>query len=120
MREVDVGQVFQDASVIHRGMAICDLDVAPAFETHIALVNSNCHGHKDEDEDKMNLHGLSRRSSAFDEAVQADVLSAALHDHFRSYEEHTFAQKVLSPTRQGFGGHNKAKSHGSNRMVDKA
>src|SRR5207248_3053905 len=32
MREVDVGQVFQDASVIHGGMAICDLDVAPAFE----------------------------------------------------------------------------------------
>src|SRR5256886_10770494 len=32
MREVDVGQVLQDASVIHRGMAICDLDVAPAFE----------------------------------------------------------------------------------------
>src|SRR2546429_6069555 len=32
VREVDVGQVFQDASVIHRGMAICDLDVAPAFE----------------------------------------------------------------------------------------
>jgi len=27
---VDVGQVFQDASVIHGGMAICDLDVAPA------------------------------------------------------------------------------------------
>jgi 6-phosphogluconate dehydrogenase (decarboxylating) len=81
---------------------------------------SNCQGHKDEDEDKMNLHGLSRRSSAFDEAVPADVLSAALHDRFRSYEEHTFAQKVLSPTRQGFGGHNEAKSHGSNRMEDKA
>jgi hypothetical protein len=32
VREVDVGQIFQDASVIHRGMAICDLDVAPAFE----------------------------------------------------------------------------------------
>jgi hypothetical protein len=25
---------------------------------------------------------------------------------------HTFAQKVLSRTRQGFGGHNEAKSHG--------
>jgi hypothetical protein len=25
VREVDVGQVFQDASVIHGGMAICDL-----------------------------------------------------------------------------------------------
>ena len=75
---------------------------------------SNCPGHKDEDEDKMNLHGLSRKS------VPADVLSAALYDRFRSYEEHTFAQKVLSLTRQGFGGHNEAKSHGSNRMVDKA
>jgi 6-phosphogluconate dehydrogenase (decarboxylating) len=74
----------------------------------------------DEDEDKMNLHGLSRRSSAFDAAVPVDVLSAALYDRFRSYEEHTFAQNVLSPTRQGFGGHNEAKSHGSNRMVDKA
>jgi len=27
---------------------------------------------------------------------------------------------VLSRTRQGFGGHNEAKSHGSNRMEDKA
>ena len=32
VREVDVGQVFQDASVIHGGVAICDLHVAPAFE----------------------------------------------------------------------------------------
>ena len=29
---MDVGQVFQGASVIHGGMAICDLDIAPAFE----------------------------------------------------------------------------------------
>src|SRR5437660_12878858 len=29
---MDVGQVFQDASVIQGGMAICDLDMAPAFE----------------------------------------------------------------------------------------
>jgi hypothetical protein len=32
VRGLDVGQFFQDASVIHGGMAICDLDVAPAFE----------------------------------------------------------------------------------------
>src|SRR6202049_5211601 len=32
MCEVDVGQVFQDVSVIHGGMAIGDLDMAPAFE----------------------------------------------------------------------------------------
>ena len=30
--EVDVGQLFQDMSVLHGGMAICDLDMAPAFE----------------------------------------------------------------------------------------
>jgi hypothetical protein len=30
--EVDVGQVFQDMSIIHGGVAIRDFDVAPAFE----------------------------------------------------------------------------------------
>jgi 6-phosphogluconate dehydrogenase len=71
----------------------------------------------------MNLHGLRRTSSAmaaFDGALPADVLSATLYDRFRSYEEHIFVQKALSPTRHGFGGHNEAKPHGSNRMVDKA
>ena len=32
LREVDIGQVFQDVSVIHGGVAIGDLDMAPAFE----------------------------------------------------------------------------------------
>jgi hypothetical protein len=30
--EVDIGQFLQDVSVIHRGVAIGDLEVAPAFE----------------------------------------------------------------------------------------
>jgi len=30
--EVAIGQFFQDVSVVHGGMAIGDLDVAPAFE----------------------------------------------------------------------------------------
>jgi 6-phosphogluconate dehydrogenase len=69
----------------------------------------------------MNLHGLSRRNmAAVDEAVPADVLSAALYDRFRSCEEHTFAEKMLSPTRQGFGRHNEAKPHGPSRMAGKA
>jgi hypothetical protein len=34
--------------------------------------------------------------------------------------KHTFAEKVLLPTRQGFGGHNEAKPHGPSRMADKA
>src|SRR5882762_726406 len=32
VREVDIGQIFQDVSIIHGGMAIRDLDMAPAFE----------------------------------------------------------------------------------------
>ena len=30
--EVDIGQVFQDVSIIDRGVAIGHLDVTPAFE----------------------------------------------------------------------------------------
>ena len=32
VREVDVGQVFQDVSIIYGGVVIRDFDVAPAFE----------------------------------------------------------------------------------------
>ena len=43
--------------------------------------------------------------AALDEAVPVDVLSAALFVRFRSRQEHTFAEKVLSAMRQKFGGH---------------
>lgn len=43
--------------------------------------------------------------AAIEEAVPADVLSAALFVRFRSRQEHTFAEKVLSAMRFGFGGH---------------
>jgi 6-phosphogluconate dehydrogenase len=43
--------------------------------------------------------------AAIDEAVPAEVLTAALYARFRSRQEHTFAEKVLSAMRQGFGGH---------------
>ena len=43
--------------------------------------------------------------AAIDEAVPADVLSAALYTRFRSRREHTFAEKILSAMRKGFGGH---------------
>jgi 6-phosphogluconate dehydrogenase len=43
--------------------------------------------------------------AAIDEAVPADVLSAALYTRFRSRREHTFAEKILSAMRMGFGGH---------------
>jgi 6-phosphogluconate dehydrogenase len=48
--------------------------------------------------------------TAVEEAVPADVLSASLYARFRSRQEHsrqehTFAEKVLSAMRHGFGGH---------------
>jgi len=44
-------------------------------------------------------------NAAVDEAVPADVLTAALYVRFRSRQEHTFAEKILSAMRQKFGGH---------------
>jgi 6-phosphogluconate dehydrogenase len=43
--------------------------------------------------------------AAIEEAVPADVLSAALYARFRSRQDHTFGEKLLSAMRFGFGGH---------------
>jgi 6-phosphogluconate dehydrogenase len=43
--------------------------------------------------------------AAIEEAVPAEVLTAALYARFRSRQDHTFAEKVLSAMRKGFGGH---------------
>ena len=43
--------------------------------------------------------------AAVEEAVPADVLSVALYTRFRSRQQHTFAEKILSAMRKGFGGH---------------
>ncbi|SIR15393.1 MULTISPECIES: phosphogluconate dehydrogenase (NAD(+)-dependent, decarboxylating) [Acidiphilium] len=43
--------------------------------------------------------------AAIEEAVPAEVLTASLFARFRSRQEHTFGEKMLSAMRQGFGGH---------------
>jgi 6-phosphogluconate dehydrogenase len=43
--------------------------------------------------------------AAIEEAVPAEVLSAALYARFRSREEHTFGERLLSAMRYKFGGH---------------
>jgi 6-phosphogluconate dehydrogenase len=65
------------------------------------------------DEDLAHYSGVVQDSgegrwtvmAAVEEAVSADVLSAALYARFRSRQEHTFAEKILSAMRLGFGGH---------------
>jgi 6-phosphogluconate dehydrogenase len=43
--------------------------------------------------------------AAVEEGVSADVLTASLYRRFRSRQDHTFAEKVLSAMRSKFGGH---------------
>ncbi len=47
--------------------------------------------------------------AAIEEAVPAEVLSAALYARFRSRQDHTFAEKTLSAMRKQFGGHQEPK-----------
>ena len=47
--------------------------------------------------------------AAIEEAVPANVLSAALYARFRSRDDHGFADRLLSAMRKGFGGHVEAK-----------
>jgi 6-phosphogluconate dehydrogenase len=66
-----------------------------------------------EDEDLAAYSGFVQDSgegrwtimAAVEAAVPADVLSAALYARFRSRREQTFAEKILSAMRKGFGGH---------------
>jgi 6-phosphogluconate dehydrogenase len=51
--------------------------------------------------------------AAIEEAVPVEVLSASLYKRFRSRQEHTFAEKVLSAMRQKFGGHVEPKLAGT-------
>jgi 6-phosphogluconate dehydrogenase len=43
--------------------------------------------------------------AAIEEAVPVNVLSTALYARFRSRQEHSFGEKMLSAMRLGFGGH---------------
>lgn len=43
--------------------------------------------------------------AAVEQAVPAEVLTSSLYTRFRSRVDHTFAEKVLSAMRKGFGGH---------------
>lgn len=91
----DIAEVWRRGSVV--GSWLLDL-------TAMALV---------ENPDLSNYSGFVQDSgegrwtvmTAVEQAVPADVLSAALYTRFRSRQEHTFAEKVLSAMRHKFGGH---------------
>ena len=49
--------------------------------------------------------------AAVEEAISAEVITAALYARFRSRHGHTFAEKLLSAMRNKFGGHIERKSN---------
>src|SRR6516225_7516525 len=54
-------------------------------------------------------------AAAIEEAVPAEVLTAALYARFRSRQDHTFAEKVLSAMRFKFGGHVEPKADAADK-----
>ncbi len=58
--------------------------------------------------------------AAIEEAVPADVLTTALYARFRSRQEHTFGERMLSAMRFGFGGHIERHEPGSPAAQNKA
>jgi len=44
-------------------------------------------------------------TAALEEAVPCDVLTTSLYARFRSRQDHTFSEKMLSAMRNKFGGH---------------
>ncbi len=96
--DIDVGEV---AEVWRRGSVITSwlLDLtAAALAKDPDLAEFS--GHVDDSGE-----GRWTVQAAIEEAVPAEVLTSALYTRFRSRQDHTFAEKVLSAMRKGFGGH---------------
>jgi 6-phosphogluconate dehydrogenase len=91
----DVAEVWRRGSVVSSWLL--DLSaIALAKDAHL----SNFSGYvQDSGEGRWTVE------AALEEAVPAEVLTSALYTRFRSRQEHTFAERMLSAMRFGFGGH---------------
>jgi 6-phosphogluconate dehydrogenase len=91
----DIAEVWRRGSVIPSwllDLTASALAKQPTLETYSGFV-------EDSGEGRWTVN------AAIDEAVPAEVLTAALYTRFRSRRDHTFAEKILSAMRAGFGGH---------------
>jgi len=91
----DIAEVWRRGSVVSSWLL--DL-IAEALATDERLDRFS--GHVDDSGE-----GRWTIEAAIEEAVPADVLAASLFVRFRSRQDHTFAEKILSAMRFGFGGH---------------
>jgi 6-phosphogluconate dehydrogenase len=91
----DIAEVWRRGSVVTSWL----LDLtAEALAKDPALAEFS--GHVDDSGE-----GRWTVEAAIERAVPAEVLTSALYTRFRSRQDHTFAEKVLSAMRKGFGGH---------------
>jgi 6-phosphogluconate dehydrogenase len=95
----DIAQVWRRGSVV--GSWLLDL-LAEALSENPTL--SEFTGYvQDSGEGRWTIQ------AAMDTSVPVEVLSAALYTRFRSRQQHTFAEKILSAMRNKFGGHKELK-----------
>jgi 6-phosphogluconate dehydrogenase len=91
----DIAEVWRRGSVISSwllDLTASALAKSDALETYSGFV-------EDSGEGRWTVN------AAIEEAVSADVITAALYARFRSRKDHTFSEKVLSAMRHAFGGH---------------
>ena len=91
----DIAEVWRRGSVITSWL----LDLTAAALAEDAALTNFSGFVQDSGEGRWTIE------AAIAEAVPADVLSSALFARFRSRRQHTFAEKILSAMRKGFGGH---------------
>ena len=91
----DIAEVWRRGSVVSSWL----LDLGAAALAHDPGLDSFSGFVQDSGEGRWTVE------AAIEEAVPADVLTTALFARFRSREQHTFGEKLLSAMRFGFGGH---------------
>ncbi len=91
----DIAEVWRRGSVISSWL----LDLTASALTHDQALSDYSGYVADSGEGRWTL------DAAIEEAVPVNVLAASLFARFRSREEHTFGEKLLSAMRQEFGGH---------------
>ena len=91
----DIAEVWQRCSVIYPWLLDLGAEALardPERETFSGYVQDSG-------------EGRSTVEAAMEESVPADLITTSLYARFRSRQEHTFGEKMLSAMRFGFGGH---------------
>ncbi len=95
LNTADIAEVWRRGSVV--ASWLLDLSaIALAKDQHLSEFSGSV---SDSGEGRWTIE------AAIEEAVPAEVLSAALYARFRSRQDHTYGEKLLSAMRFQFGGH---------------